>query len=170
MLGGLIVDVPWQEVYYRFATVGAVAGMVSCLVSVLLFLRTRPDRIKTRVEEAIKPLLERIEKVEREQEDSEKQVKEQIKQLDDDLSRRMRASAEETAKLRQEAQVRHEQLSVHLARISAQLEHSIGRKELDTLHHRVTETSKNVAEVNGHLEQLSTLVNSINDYLREKGR
>ena len=157
----------WQETYYMFATFGALAGVASCLISLALFMRTRPDRLKARVEEAVGPLTSRLTKVENDAKEQSHRAEQSMRNLDSDLSGRLKNVTLELGDMRKEVQQRQESQGLTLARIATAMEHGITRNELNGLHHRVTDVAKQVAEVRGQLDGVKTLAENINDYLRE---
>lgn len=163
----------WQETYYMFATFAACAGILSCVISILLFVRTRPDRLKSRIDESLAPFGARITAVERQQLAAEHTARETaqkhetgIRALDHDISGRIKQFSDTQEAMRRDQQQRHEVNTATLARISAQLEHGIKRDELNSLHHRVTEVAKGQAQIKGAMEGLVTTVQNIEDFLR----
>lgn len=166
-------NLSWQETYYMFATFAACAGILSCVISILLFIRTRPDRLKSRIDESLAPLAARITAVETQQRSAETTARETaqkhetgIRALDHDISERIKRFSASQDAMRAEQQTRHEANIAALARISAQLEHGIKRDELNNLHHRVTEVAKGVAQINGVVTGLETSVQNVEDFLR----
>lgn len=166
-------DMSWQETYYMFATFGACAGVLSCVVTILLFVRTRPDRLKSRIDESLLPFVARIGVVETQQRAAETTARETaqkhetgIRALDHDISGRIRQFSDAQELMRREQQIRHETNTATLAHISAQLKHGIQRDELNSLHHRVTEVAKAVATNNGIVVGLEASVQNIEDFLR----
>lgn len=157
----------WQETYYMVATFGAVGGMISCVVTVMLFFRTRPDRMKSRIDESIAPLMKRIEKVEKEADERDHRRETSMRALDADISGRLRNLTEEVSERHAEMQKEQRRQGELLVGIKTSLDHGITRNELNALHHRVTDVAKQVASFGGQLEGVTRMAENINDYLRD---
>lgn len=168
------MDWSLAQTYYLVASI---TGLVATCINVVLFVRSRPDRLKAKVSEAIAPFERRLADLEKGQVELESAQVEasrrhdvSVRSLDQDVNGRLeRMSAKADAQHRETNNALAEQ-SRALERIAARLEHGVTRRDIDTLHHRVTEAAKGVASCNGVVDGLAKMVHNIEDFLREGGR
>jgi hypothetical protein len=168
------MDWSLAETYY---VVASLTNPIAVGISIALYLRSRPDRLKAKISEAVAPFERRLGEVERGQTDLERKQDEAAKRhdasvraLDHDVSTRIKELIAESTRQHRENNATLAEQGRALARIAAQLEHGVTRRDIDTLHHRVTETAKAAAASNGVLDGLATMVHNIEDFLRESGR
>lgn len=162
------------QTYYLVASA---TGLIATCINVVLFLRSRPDRLKAKIAEAVAPFERRLGEVERGQTDLERKQDEAAKRhdasvraLDHDVSNRIKELIAESNRQHRETTAALAEHGRAMAGIAAQLQHGVTRQDINTLHHRVTEAAKAVAENSGVVQGLATSVNNIEDFLRENGR
>lgn len=162
------------QTYYLVASA---SGLIATGINVVLFLRSRPDRLKAKIAEAVVPFERRLAELEhgraeleRKQDEAMKRHETSVRALDHDVSMRIKELAAESIRQHRETSAALAEHGRTMAGIAAQLQHGVTRRDIDTLHHRVTETAKAVAANNGVVEGLATSVHNIEDFLRESGR
>lgn len=156
------MDWSWAQTYYVVASIG---GLIATALNVVLFLRSRPDRMKSKVDEAVRPISDRIAGVERRlaevETDSAQQAAKHdisIKALDTEISGRL-----------DELNRSMHQQDKQLAQLVAAMQHGVTRRDVDTLHHRVTEAAKAATATQALVGALQTRLQNIEDFLRESG-
>ena len=168
------MDWSLAQLYYLVASV---SGITATAVSLIVFFRSQPDRLKQKMSEALEPFDKRLQSVEscyadmeRAQEEAAQRHDLSVRALDHEVNARLREFGGKAEKQHHKTNAALAAQSQALARIAAQLEHGVNRRDIDTLHHRITDVSKTCAATSGVVDGLAKMVHNIEDYLRSNGR
>lgn len=157
------MDMNAQDTYYLAATVAAV---LAAIVNLIVLAKLYPSSMKAKIDQALKPVLERMETLEVGLRHAEGESKEQsqrhdrsLKAFDTEVSHRLDA-------LRESIHAQDKQL----AQLLVAVQHGVTRRDVDTLHHRVTESAKSSAATQQAIQTLQVRLQNIEEFLREGSR